>query len=68
MMTKKDYERLAKAVLDTQARIIQDETVHGLIADAQLRGVRRTAAHLADALKAENDRFDTVRFLKACGF
>lgn len=37
--------------------------------DRQLRGVRRTAAHIVDAIYVEQgNRFDVVRFLKDCGF
>jgi hypothetical protein len=35
---------------------------------AQLRGVRRAAAHICDALAADNPRFDPTQFLKACGY
>lgn len=37
--------------------------------DVQLRGVRRTAAHIADALKEDNPAgFDPSLFLKNCGY
>lgn len=67
-MGRKDYELIAKAFVEAQRRIIEDENVHGLIGDAQLRGVRRAAAHMADALGRDNPRFDAALFLKAAGY
>lgn len=66
-MTKKDYELIAKAIRDTQARINAGSIAKNSLLD-QLRGVRRTAAHLSDALAVENPRFDAGRFLAACGY
>lgn len=64
-MTRKDYELIAAAIKATHDRIDQqtDFSHNG----EQQRGVRRTAAHLADALAHDNPRFDRTRFLKACG-
>jgi hypothetical protein len=68
-MTRKDYQLIAKAISDTQSRI------HGLCEaaddtpiEAQLRGVRRAAAHLADALAQDNPAFKAATFLTACGY
>jgi hypothetical protein len=80
-MTQKDFVILAKALLTARNRIVADfldqraSTIDGTVkmvlaqseAD-QLRGVRRTAAHLADALYADNKRFDRQRFLTAAGY
>jgi hypothetical protein len=66
-MTRKDYEIIAAAIKATQDRIIET-TAGAVVAQEQLRGVRRTAAHLADALAKENPRFDAGRFLTACGY
>lgn len=65
-MTRKDYILIAKAIADTQERIrpIGNPDMR----DNQLRGVRRTAAHLADALAQDNPRFDPATFLTACGY
>ena len=63
-MTRKDYELIAAAIVATRNRIGMTE--HDQV--DQLRGVRRTAAHLAEALATDNPRFDQVRFLKACGY
>lgn len=75
-MTRKDYILIAKAITNTQERI--KASTFGPIGDngkaypvdkeEQLRGVRRVAAHLADALAADNPNFDAARFLKACGY
>lgn len=72
-MTRKDYILIAKAITDTQARIRAScEADHRERRDGgqenQLRGVRRVAAHICDALAADNPRFDPVTFLKACGY
>jgi hypothetical protein len=71
-MTRKDYQLIADAILATQVRINdQRSTVRGtsnIHIDEQLRGVRRTAAHLADALAKDNPRFAAGRFLTACGY
>jgi hypothetical protein len=64
-MTRKDYVLIASTIKEAAHRIA-DATCE--IREDQLRGVRRTAAHLADAFDAENPRFDMQRFLKACGY
>lgn len=66
-MTRKDYVLLAKAISDTQERIrsIAKESAD---TGTQLRGVRRAAAYICDALAADNLRFDQTMFLKACGY
>lgn len=55
-MTKKDYIVIA--------RIIADMPSHAPTLRAQKAS---TAASFADALAADNPRFDRVRFLAACG-
>jgi hypothetical protein len=81
-MTRKDYQLIADAIKASQAQIearyqaFKDApNVEGqclqfdmISHKAQLRGVRRTAAHLADALGKDNPRFDAGRFLTACGY
>jgi hypothetical protein len=72
-MTRKDFLMLSTAIRATVDRIEvedgQDIFVDPQIVDAQLRGVWRTAAHIADALLAEHGaRFDAQRFLIDCGF
>lgn len=71
-MTRKDYVNIAAAILATQTRIRNE---HAIVAGAieergmeQLRGVRRTAAHLCEFLADDNPRFDKARFLTACGY
>jgi hypothetical protein len=63
------YDKIAAAIVLTQERI---NTSNGAwmtqqMKEAQLRGVRRAAAHLTDALKDEPG-FDPTRFLSACGY
>lgn len=73
-MTRKDYVLIAAAIVTTQERIKanrfyqQDGTIYPADQDEQLRGVRRTAAHLCDALAKDNPNFDGTVFLKACGY
>jgi hypothetical protein len=67
-MTRKDYVNIAAAIRLTQKRITLTESTSQAKRSEQLRGVRRAAAHLADALKADNPRFDAARFLTACGY
>lgn len=69
-MTRKDYINLSNAIRATNARIQNDEqagkTQHAV--PEQLRGVRRAAAAICDALADDNPRFDQSQFLKACGY
>lgn len=68
-MTRKDFLLISGAVAATKQRIETDNKLTPEEAVAQLRGVRRTAAHLADALLGEHgDRFDVSRFFDDCGF
>ncbi len=58
-MTRKDYILLAKVI-------------RGLVGDGALalddeRDCRSLVDAFVTALKAENDRFDTQKFYKACG-
>jgi len=66
-MTRKDYELIAATIRDTQERI-NEQAVNGDLAKTrnQLRGVRRTAAHLAEALCDTDD--EKIAFIKACGY
>ncbi len=65
-MTRKDYELIAKAIRGAEARVCADPEVKA--EREQKRGVRRVAAHLADALAAANPAFDAQRFLTSCGY
>ena len=67
-MTRKDYINIAAAILAAQARIKNNTPTTGPERGAQLRGVRRAAAHLADFLAQDNPRFDKGRFLTECGY
>jgi hypothetical protein len=69
-MTRKDYILIADAIRATQERIrerLANEDGFPTM-PAELRGVRRTAAHLADALAQDNPRFDAAIFLRNCGY
>jgi hypothetical protein len=81
-MTRKDYINLSNAIRATNDRIRneRDEKLaqpglpHVTVQlikdrrDEQLRGVRRAAAAICDALADDNPRFDQSQFLKACGY
>lgn len=67
-MTRKDYELIAKAINDTHDRIRANPALPDGEMVSQLRGVRRTAAHIANALSKTKPRFDAQRFLTACGY
>lgn len=58
-MTRKDFELIAKAIAragaSTSTPIVVQEALDDLARD------------LAGELKADNPRFDTARFLRACG-
>jgi hypothetical protein len=63
VMTKKDYELIAKTILPS---VIEA----GLFGASRIRMlvVEEIAYNLAYAFKQENSRFDHAKFLKACGF
>lgn len=74
-MTRKDYINIADAIRATRARIVNDPTLQPPPGDfsehrvQQLRGVRRAAASIADALKDDNPQhFDVQLFLTNCGY
>jgi hypothetical protein len=58
-MTRKDYELLARALRETQAAFLRagDNDLASAVRDA--------AKDIAYALKADNTRFDTLRFMAA---
>lgn len=67
-MTRKDYQLIAaafKARRDTEIGLYNSTREERYARTAQ--GVALAASDLARALKAENPRFDTARFLVACG-
>jgi hypothetical protein len=55
-MTRKDYQLIADVFANFGKIIILEETIGADI-----------ARNLADALQADNPRFDRARFLAACG-
>ena len=58
-MTKRDYVRLAAALLSAL-----DQTRDSL---RNQYGVQVAALRIADTLFLDNPRFDRAKFLKACG-
>lgn len=59
-MTKKDYVLIARTLNDNRP-------LHGKPNNPDLFLYNRLAADFADALAAQNPRFDRARFLTACG-
>jgi hypothetical protein len=59
-MTRKDFELIAQAIAGMQDKYTGDDwTING--------AMYPFARQLADALESSNPRFDSERFLKACG-
>lgn len=68
-MTKKDYELIAKAlkgarVYDGQVSMTPEQVG---TAKTHNRAIETAARHIGNELAKQNERFDFVRFLKACG-
>lgn len=61
-MTRKDYELMARPMRNLRA--IHNSGVEG---EHYAFVLTHYAEVLADALEADNERFDRERFLKACG-
>lgn len=60
-MTRRDYELIAGVFATTEAVCARSAW------DAVWRDRTRVANAMADALAADNPRFDRARFLAACG-
>jgi hypothetical protein len=58
-MTRKDYQLIADTFAKFQKIQNLDQTINWSREDL--------ARNLADALQADNPRFDSARFLNACG-
>lgn len=54
-MSKKDYTLIAKAIASTESE-----------GTAREAATKRVASKIADALEADNPRFDRTRFMTAC--
>jgi hypothetical protein len=61
-----DYKTIAAAIVKTRARIENSRDIDTYDRHHQLRGVRRTAAHIADAM--DMHAHDRIEFLKLCGY
>jgi len=64
-MTKKHFEMIAR-VLNNRARAIKNSSASNEEKHYALFELRNTMYHLCDEFEAENPRFDTDRFYKAC--
>lgn len=63
-MTKKDYEKIAKALNAAYVATYEQNVFHGA---EYMPALRIYADKVADALASTNPAFDRARFLKACG-
>ena len=59
MMTRKNFENIARILRDFFGEVKHDERGRA--------AVRQTASDMADHFQDENPRFDRERFFKACG-
>lgn len=69
-MTRKDYEKIAEymcASLSHNKDVIANAMPFARDAEMFAEGFGAAVAALSRALKSDNERFDTKRFLKACG-
>ena len=71
-MTRKDYEKIAQSMcraMEQNKEVLKKARDSGWERDAEMfaEGFGTALGALAHALKSDNERFDTHRFLKACG-
>lgn len=66
MMTRNDFELLANALKSEHASIVQAGCPNDLRA-ARLQGFSYAVNCVAGVCKANNARFDTAKFFRACG-
>lgn len=59
-MTKKDYILIAEAIEGTLNNSYQWE-------QREKEAIHEVAERIAEALQKDNTRFDSIRFLEACG-
>lgn len=64
LMSRKDYELIARAFFEERVEVNRT-FIDPVMAE---RAMRQLAHRLAHELHAENSRFDTVKFICACGF
>lgn len=65
-MTRKDFQLIADTILEQKRDIeAQATSVHP---GAELKQLRETANNFAKSLSRTNPRFDSERFVTACGF
>jgi len=66
-MTRKDYVRLAAALRSARCSYhFPDGSASAKNVAVYQSGVENAAAYIADALAADNPRFDRIKFLAAC--
>jgi hypothetical protein len=61
-MSRKDYELIAAAIK------FELNKWGDLTSSAEVQMTRAVAGSIAEALKRDNPRFDSIRFIRACGF
>ena len=72
-MTRKDYVAIADVISGALADIAHDAEKEFVsdkgraILSGERAGVHMVALRIADAMRADNPRFDWGRFIKACG-
>lgn len=66
-MTRKDYERVAAAILGERTRAVAQGGGSYLTVVDQLVTLGRLAGRLAETFAHGNERFDEGRFFAACG-
>lgn len=59
-MTRKDYKKIAEVIKDRIDDTEADADSHYIV-------LARLGRAIADIMEQDNDRFDRVRFLDACG-
>ena len=74
-MTRKDYVAIAGAIrtvtdeLDTSlSEAVSNEDPHFWEINKSFRTVQHIARRIANVMEADNPRFDSERFMTACGF
>lgn len=64
-MTRKDYKLIAEGIREEVMYIEFNEKL--LRPDIQMSGIRRVVVSLCASLRNDNPRFDSNKFMQACG-
>lgn len=68
--SKQLYEAVAEGIrleIDTLIELNRQDRTQSALRIQKAAGIESAARVIADAFKADNERFDTKRFLGACG-